>query len=303
MKQQFISWRPTVETLDLINDITIVLDEYASMGLIVTVRQLYYQLVKSNLIPNTPKSYKRIVSITGKGRMAGILDWSAFEDRTRNPVRKATWDGPGEILEAARDQYHEDLWTGQKYYVEVHYEKDAISNLIEPVCKKWDVHCLANKGYSSKSAMYNSFGRFGEAYAIHEKELVIIYVGDHDPSGMDMDRDIQDRLDLFLHTDITHPCFGGLRVKRIALNMGQIEEYNLPENPVKQKDPRSEKYQADFGIDSSWELDAIAPTDLMRITEDAIKEYLDMDMFKEMQVKERENKKKITFFIKDFDDA
>lgn len=95
----------------------------------------------------------------------------------------------------------------------------------------------------------------------------MIYFGDHDPSGIDMTRDVLERLSLF--SDITP-----IEVHRIALNMDQVEELNPPENPAKLTDSRASSYVAKFG-DSSWELDAVEPAELARLVEAKVLEFRD----------------------------
>jgi hypothetical protein len=93
----------------------------------------------------------------------------------------------------------------------------------------------------------------------------VLHLGDHDPSGVDMSRDIEDRLSLF---------GAPVRFKRIALNMAQVEEHQPPPNPAKLTDSRSGPYVAEFG-DESWELDALSPTVLAGLIEGEIRERLD----------------------------
>jgi len=130
------------------------------------------------------------------------------------------------------------------------------------------VRFTANKGYSSASALYETANRFldhlGEGRGLH-----IIYLGDHDPSGIDMTRDIEDRMALFLRDDAHH-----LSVHRIALNMDQVRKFKPPENPAKTTDSRAENYIQKFGR-SSWELDALEPSVLARLVEGAIENLID----------------------------
>ncbi len=116
-----------------------ILDEYVAQGFVITLRQLYYQFVARNLLPNTVNSYKRLGSIVGDARLAGLIDWKYLQDRTRNLESRAHWDDPGGVIESAAQSYGRDLWAGQVRRVEVWIEKDALVGVIEPTCRKWDV--------------------------------------------------------------------------------------------------------------------------------------------------------------------
>ena len=120
------------------------------------------------------------------------------------------------------------------------------------------------------------------------KRVVLIYLGDHDPSGIDMTRDIEDRLGTFMMGK--GASFSG--VLRIALNMDQVEEYQPPENPAKSSDSRFKSYVIEFGP-SSWELDALEPVVLSKLVEDSILKHLDIDLFQGVVDLENEHKEKL----------
>jgi hypothetical protein len=285
MRETFIKWRPSDSSFLLLVKVNQVLKLYEEQGYKLTLRQLYYQLVARGYIPNNVKSYNNLGNIVSKGRLAGMIDWNMIEDRVRVPAINTHWDSPEQILKAAADSYYRDHWEGQKCHVEVWCEKDAVSNIIEPVARKYDVTFMANRGYSSQSAMYEAYQRMLKKE--HEgKEIWIIYLGDHDPSGIDMTRDIRDRMALFFDD----PYFEG--VNRIALNMDQVDEYDPPENPAKTTDSRYEGYVKEFGR-SSWELDALEPGVLSKLVEDAILRHLDVDLFNKVVRLEKRHKKLI----------
>jgi virulence-associated protein VagC len=287
MKEKFVTWEPSVRSLALLEPINEILESYRAQGYRLTLRQLYYQLVSRALIPNNIRSYKGIGDIVSQGRLAGLIDWSMIEDRVRVPAINSHWESPAQILKAAASSYYRDRWADQLTHVEVWCEKDAVSNVIEPVCRKWDVLFMANRGYSSQSAMYEAGLRMRKADE-DGKEIWIIYLGDHDPSGIDMTRDIDERLGLFL--------YGGGRnldqVERIALNMDQIDLYHPPENPAKADDSRYAGYVSEYG-ESSWELDALEPGVLSELVETAITRHLDVEKFRKVVAVEKKHRKLI----------
>ncbi|MEI6785608.1 MAG: WD40 repeat domain-containing protein, partial [Verrucomicrobiota bacterium] len=196
-------------------------------------------------------------------------------------------ENPGEIIQACASQYRLDRWDTQDIYPGVWIEKDALSGVFERVCGPFDVPLFACRGYTSQSEMWAAGQRFVDRIEAGKK-VIIFHFGDHDPSGIDMTRDILERLDLFVKTSLGRRPNedSGIEVKRIALNMDQIEELKPPENPAKITDSRAAKYIQRFG-ESSWELDAIEPARLAKLVSDAIIELMDFDLFKQNEAKQR----------------
>lgn len=279
MKESYQEWNPSDLSLQLVNAINLILVEYEKQGYRLTLRQLYYQLVARDVIPNSVTEYTRIGNVVNRGRLAGFIDWDMIEDRVRVPQSRSHWTSPKEIIEAAAQSYYRSRWESQKHYIEVWCEKDAVSNILQPVCRRFDVTFMANRGYSSQTAMYEASSRL---YAANQagKHLEVIYFGDHDPSGIDMTRDIKDRLGIFLNNGRPFTL-----VYRAALNMDQVKKYRPPENPAKVTDPRFKDYVTVWG-DKSWELDALEPKVLARLVEDRIKLFIDQDLWDEVEEEE-----------------
>ena len=258
-----------------------IIGEYAAQGYQLTLRQLYYQMVSRDIIPNQTEWYKKLGEVVSKGRMPGFIDWNAIVDRGRSPVMPAQWDSPSQILQAAADSFRVDRWAGQYHHVEVWCEKDAPSGVLEPVCNRYHVRFMANRGYSSSTAMYDAAKRIELAEAMGQAP-VIIYLGDHDPSGLDMNRDVHDRL-----TTMTHGT--EIEVHHLALTRGQVNTYNPPPNPTKLHDSRAPAYLKDHG-NQSWELDALEPQVLDALLSGAIEQYLDPHQYDLMLIEEEAGK-------------
>lgn len=241
-----------------------IIEEYAKQGFSLTLRQLYYQFVARDLIANTQQSYKRLGSIVNDGRLAGLIDWLAIEDRTRNLVSNPHWDTPADVIDSARQSYGIDMWANQEHRVEVWIEKEALAGVIEPVCNELDVPHFACRGYVSQSEQWRAGMRYRSSYNRNSQQTVVLHLGDHDPSGIDMTRDNNDRLSMLAGYR------GAPEVVRIALNMDQVEQYQPPPNPAKVTDSRFLDYAQQFG-DESWELDALEP----RVIIDLIREHVD----------------------------
>lgn len=270
----------TASSLRLIELANEIIAEYAAQGFSLTLRQLYYQLVSRDVIANRQTEYKRLGGIIADARLAGLIDWYAIEDRTRNLQHNSHWSTPREIMQTAVRSYQIDKWEGQQYRPEVWVEKDALSGVVASACEPLDVPYFSCRGYTSASEMWAAGQRFLD-YIERNQTPVVIHLGDHDPSGIDMTRDIQERLRLFTS--------GRVNVTRIALNMEQIAQFNPPPNPAKLTDSRANAYIAEYG-DDSWELDALDPATMVRLIEEAILSYRDDLRWYEMLDVERGHK-------------
>lgn len=273
----------TRETIATANGI---IEEYAAQGFQLTLRQLYYQFVSRGLIANKQSEYSRLGSVINDGRLAGLIDWESIVDRTRNLKALPTWADPQSILKAVASQYREDRWRDQDTRLEVWIEKDALVGVIEGVCKENQVPFFSCRGYTSQSEMWSAAMRFKE-YAAAGQNVHVIHLGDHDPSGKDMSRDIGDRITLFMGDDGS-----GFSMNRIALNMNQVEQYNPPPNPAKITDSRAKQYILKYGRES-WELDALEPTVLAALIRREIGKYRDVDKWAVAASEEDENKDKL----------
>lgn len=290
MKQEYIDIKFNSATHDLIAKMNGILDTYKGMG--VTVRQLYYRLVAGDLIPNSIQSYKRIVKIVTDARMTGLIDWDAIEDRAREFKGRTHWDSGQQIIDAAANGFHRDMWDGQEIRPFVLVEKDALSGVLAPVCHEYDVPLLACKGYASATVV-REFAVTQVRNAIADGQTpIILHLGDHDPSGIDMTRDLTERISLFLEIEDAN-------VNRLALNKPQIERLKPPPNPAKQTDARYAAYKRRFGV-NCWELDALPPDALQKIVKDAIVRRIDWDKWERRQQEIDATKKRLKRFAKKF---
>lgn len=242
-----------------------IIAEYEANGLSLTLRQLYYQFVARGYLPNSQRSYDNLGSLISEARLAGLVSWTAIEDRTRNLRGVNTYASPGEMLEGAAAGYRRDLWAGQPWRPEVWIEKDALVGVISEICVELRVDFFACRGYNSQSEQWRAGQRFA-GYLQKGQRPIVFHLGDHDPSGLDMTRDNRDRLTTFAGVPVT--------VARLALNKGQVERYNPPPNPAKLSDSRAAGYVADFGYES-WELDALDPRTIRDLIAEAVAQVRD----------------------------
>lgn len=284
-----ISFQP--KSLRLIELVNQVVGEYDEQGYELTLRQVYYQLVARGYIPNNERSYKNLGNLINDGRLAGLIDWRSIVDRTRNIKRNGHWDNPQDIIESAKYSYHLDRWADQPNYVEVWVEKDALIGIVSQICSKLDVPHFSCRGYTSQSEMWSAAQRFRNQF--YRERRVIIHLGDHDPSGIDMTRDIQERLLLF---------GADVEVRRIALTMEQIEMFNPPPNPAKLSDARASGYIHRYG-NESWELDALEPKIISSLIKSEVTALMDEELFTECVDKENADKAHIQLICDNYEDV
>lgn len=286
-------WNPTAATLAIVQQAQAIIREYSGQGYDLTLRQLYYQFVARDLLRNTQREYKRLGSILAKARMAGLIDWRSIVDRTRNLTAWRTYDGPQDALEYLERHYTLEKWERQPTYVEVWVEKEALAGVFERICGQLEVPFFACRGYVSLSEMWSAAQRL-QARVDSGKDVTVLHFGDHDPSGIDMTRDITDRGWLFGSSHID--------VRRIALNMDQVEEFSPPPNPAKMSDSRAEDYVARYGR-VSWELDALDPTVLSRLVREEVEQLRDQALWDEAEAEEAEQKLTMEAIAERWDDV
>lgn len=284
MEGNFIAYKPNrlrADKLATIEKINSLIEKYAAQGLSMTIRQIHYQFVINDWAPNTAKTYQDVKSAVGDGRMVGLISWDAIEDGQRALMGFRTYAAPQEALRGIGASYKRDLWEDQDWRVEVWVEKFALAGVVAQICNKLRVDYYPQRGYDSQSQSWRAGQRFAD-YVRKGQRVIVFHLGDHDPSGVDMTRDNRERLELFAGTPIL--------VQRLALNMDQIERYNPPPQFAKQTDARFESYRAEHGS-KSWELDALDPTVIQKLIEEAVLRVRDEEKFSQAIIREEEDKR------------
>lgn len=276
------NFRPATEAL--IRQAATILTEYQAQGYTVSLRQLYYQFVSRGLIPNTDKEYKKLGSIINDARLAGMISFEVMEDRNRVAEIPYVQESIPAIISNAQYHLNMDMWEGQSRRVEVWVEKDALSSVVARTCDRYSAPYLACKGYMSVSAMWESAQRAIRNRDEGAQGTLILHLGDHDPSGIDMTRDNQDRMDLLTMQR------GLVEVRRIALNRDQVDRYDPPPNPAKVTDSRAQDYIARHGH-TSWELDALEPSVLDALITRHLKAEIDPDVWNTTMARQKEGRK------------
>ena len=224
-----------------------------------TCRQVYYRLVSDGSIQKTEAQYDAVVRLLGLMRREGAIPFQWLADSTRWMRKPSTHNSMEDALAAAAHFYRRDLWTDQDSYVEIWLEKEALAGVLVEVTDSWHVPLMVTRGYPSLSFLHSA----SETIADAGKRAFIYYLGDLDPSGIDISRTVESGLREFApHTDISF--------QRIAVTQDQVIQFNLQTRPTKKSDPRSEKFQGE-----SVEVDAIPPAILRSMVEQYILLHLD----------------------------
>jgi hypothetical protein len=295
MRERFLDINFRKKTRDLIDQANTIINEYQARGFTLTVRQLYYQFVARDWIKNTPQNYERVASVVDDARKAGLIDWAAIEDRTRFLRGYDTFTNPQNFLNSYVEGYKEDLWRDQDYHVEVWIEKDALLGVIEGVCEEHRVDYFACRGYPSSSELYKA-GKRLRRYRDAGKWPIVLYLGDHDPSGLQM----------VLNSDSALQQYGrnqDVEVKALALTREQIEEFNPPPNYAKESDSRYFGYVQATGTEECWELDALDPGVIDGVIRENIDRLIDWDKFKANELIERGRRDTMRSVVSEYADG
>lgn len=251
-----------------------------------TLRQLYYRFVAMDLIENKQSQYQYLGEAIKEARLSGFIPWGWIEDRTRSTDAgdydavdpRDRFEGNFEWFKQTPDRYHRPRWQGQRHYVEVWVEKEALAGVFAAVCDDLKVVSFPNRGYTSITMLKEAAERFKDKRREkvppmgNRRQCSILYFGDFDPSGQDIERNIREKLnDTF---------YASVHVERMALTREQIDEYELPPQPAKRSDSRYDDFVAEHG-NMAVELDALPPEDLRQLIRDSVDEYFDESHYRE----------------------
>lgn len=286
--EKFKDYEPKQPRRELLEHIKDIVNEYMAKELRLTCRQLYYQLVSRNILSNNQKNYDKVTDLVTRGRLAGLIDWDAIVDRNRESyLHYYNWDVEHAINDALA-QYRLNRMLLQNVHVEVMIEKMAIYDIVKPITDKYSIRLTGDKGFCSNTILYDMSKRIKSAAQQFGENTVILYVGDHDPSGLTMDKTIKETLTLM--------GANGIEFRRVALTSEQVQEYNLPPNVVKDGDKNSRKYKEEHGS-TSWECDALPPEVLADLLETEIRETIDLSDYEHMLWAEERDKAKLRTII------
>jgi hypothetical protein len=225
-----------------------------------TVRQVFYLMTTQGVVAKTEKEYKQTVGrLLLQMRVAGDIPFHWIADNTRWMRKPRTFSSMDEALRQTAQTYRRALWDEQEVYVEVWIEKDALAGVLLEETEPWDVPLMVSRGFSSITYLYEA----AMSIKAQDKPAFLYYFGDHDPSGVHIDRSIERRLREFAPDAEIH-------FERVAVRPEQITAWDLPTRPTKKSDSRSKTFQGD-----SVEVDAIPPEQLRQLVHDCIVQHVD----------------------------
>lgn len=245
-----------------------------------TIRQLFYRLVSSGLIQNDRNNYQRVSRVMTKARDDGRCDFDFIVDRSRPEYRASVWDDAQEYAETIKNSYRKDYWATQPNYVELWTEKDAIIGCIEGVTKELGVTVRVGRGFLSTTKSHEIAQRFRHI----SKPITVFYLGDHDPSGCDIESDVRSRVQRY--------GSGPFKMERLAIFAADIKKFNLPPLLVKETDSRAARFLEQHS-NKCVELDALPPDELRKRIRDAVTDLLDLELWNRAVAVEEVERKSI----------
>jgi hypothetical protein len=226
------------------------------------LRSVFYQVVSAGLKPSTDDvHYKAVGRVLKRLRRDRVVPYSWVIDSMRSTVKPSSWSGIGDYLESVKDQYRRNFWLELPDYVHIIAEKDAIAGVVQPVTNEYDVALSPLRGYASDSFIYS----IADTWNAIKKPIHVAYLGDFDPSGMDIEADCKCRL-----SELCEQKFSWVR---LGVNAEQFKEYNLLPLKPKKQDKRYKSFVATHGHDCA-EIDAIPANELRRMVREFIEGFI-----------------------------
>lgn len=255
--------------------------EWARQHHPVTVRQIFYRLSTLEAVDKSERGYKAVGRLCTQMRLDGEIPFSYFADNTRWMRRPRTYNTIEEALELTAQTYRKSLWQNQTAAAEIWLEKEALAGVIYPVTSLWDVPLMVVKGYPSVTFLHTAASQMKNDYFHHNRITKIFYLGDRDPSGVDIYRHITERIPEFAPQ--TPVIF-----QHVAVTPAQVHQWQLPSRPTKKKDSRAKGFEGE-----SVELDAIQPSDLRQLVTDCIEKVIDSSQLEQLRAIEKMEKESV----------
>jgi hypothetical protein len=252
-------------------------------GYPMTVRQVFYQLSNRGLVAKTEGAYKAtVIRLLGLMRREGQIPFGWIADSTRWMRKPRSYDSMEEALRGTVQCYRQDRWSNQDAYVEVWCEKEAMAGVLYEITEPWDVPLMVTRGYPSLSFLYEA----AQSVLAKGKPAWVYYLGDHDPTGLDITRAVEEGLREFAPG-------ADIGFERLAVTHEQIELWDLPTRPTKVKGNAHAKY---WRGGDSVELDAIPVEQLRELLTLAVERHVDRQALAAMLAEEKEQRELGTRF-------
>jgi hypothetical protein len=261
-----------------------------------TLRQLFYRLVSAGYIRNTPAEYTRLGALLSRLREAGEIPRTWLVDHTRSTLKPSSWTGLDDFGDTVRHAYRKDYWASLDACVVVLVEKDAIAGTIQPVTNQNDVALHVCRGYASISFA----GEIADTWAQIKKPIFAYYLGDFDPSGFDLERDLRAKLERYsgrIAEDYEEVAnVDNFIWRRLGVTEGDFLAHDLIRLPVKVKDKRAAGFVRRYGK-ACAEIDALPPSELRRRVAEAIDSHIDVERWNRLVKVEQAERETLDQFV------
>jgi hypothetical protein len=266
-----------------------------------TLRGLYYRLVSASALKNQQSEYKRLGSVASRLREDGRVPFDWIVDNVRDTLKPSSWSGLGDFGNTVCQAYRKDFWASLDHHVEVFIEKDAMAGVVHPVTQEYDVSLHVCRGYASISFA----GVIASQWNRIEKPIFAYYLGDFDPSGFDLERDLREKLERYSDRDCLdqddadlngHDTFCWIRLGVTAADFAQ---HNLIKLPVKLKDKRAKGFIEEHGVDCA-EVDALPPSEIRRRVQAAIESHIDPERWNRLLAVEQVERNSVATYMRSF---
>ena len=247
-----------------------------------TLRQLYYRLISRGSIPTAQAAYQRLGKLMTRAREKGLISRRWLVDHTRASLKPSSWSGLGDFADTVRDAYRKDFWSSLDHHVEVFVEKDAVAGTIQPVTNSYDIALRVCRGYASVSFS----GEIADEWRSITKPIFAYYLGDFDPSGFDIERDLREKLERYsgraVYENDSNPSRHQVSWQRLGVIDTDFNDHDLIRLPIKVKDVRAKGFREAHG-DSGAEIDAIPPSELRRRVREAIEQHIESERWERLR--------------------
>ncbi len=285
------SWSPRGATLDLLDAIGRVLDDYAD-HLPITARQVFYRLVVLGSIEKAERDYGRLVDVLGRARRARRIPMEAIRDDGVTTAGGTGWSSPERFLDAVVAEargYVGDLTLGQPVAVEVWVEAAGMVPQVVRVADDYGIRVHSSSGFDSITAKHDAARRvLGRS-----RPTVVLHVGDHDPSGCSIVDSAAEDVTAFAR-DLGSPA-GSVRFARLAVTPDQIARHDLPTAPQKATDTRGDR------MAETVQAEALPPDVLAQEVRDGIEAILDLDALGRARAASEEDRVRLVDRLADLD--
>jgi hypothetical protein len=273
-----------------------------------TLRQLFYRCISAGLLSNSQKEYKRLGALMTRLREAREVPLNWIVDHIRATLKPSSWSGLDDFGDTVRQAYRKDFWASLTHHVEVFVEKDAIAGTIQPVTHEYDVALRVIRGYCSLSFV----GEIAAQWSKIEKPIYAYYIGDYDPSGFDLERDLYQKIERYsgrmawcassewtledlasMSGDFNHSNFCW---HRLAVKREDFQEHRLIPLPVKHTDRRTKRFLEKYGTQCA-EVDALPPSELRQRVEDAIVSHIPQERWERLKKTEEMEKESLEYYL------